>query len=348
MTGLRDGRRTPIAAAGRLVARALERRRRVARGRQTLEEVLPRLPGVRPAGGWRVDGGHAASGSRVVFRVAGGDRPLIVKLAYHDVDRRSLRAGARALADLAADARLSGWRAVIPDLAAEGELPAATWVAELALPGVQPTWAGEASRRDLAARAAELIGGLHRATAERVEVDDGVVDAWVRTPVAAILDAPGAAGLPENTRERVTRVADELAPVVARSSRTASLVHGDFWPGNLLEDEGRLSGLVDWDALHRGPASVDLVHLLLHLRRGSGAGSIGDTAAEALTGRPWDAHEAAILAAAQPDLDARATLLLWWLDFAAGNLVRIPQSAGSARWLLRNVAVVVDAAEASR
>jgi hypothetical protein len=67
-----------------------------------------------------------------------------------------------------------------------------------------------------------------------------------------------------------------------------------------------------------------------------------------LVAHPWDGSETAVLAsAANGSLDARATVLLWWLDFAAGNLARIPQAAASPLWLARNVAVVLDAAEAA-
>lgn len=341
-------RRSPIAAAGRCVARALERRRRVARGRQTLEGVLARLPGPGPAAGWRINGGHAASGSRVVFRVSGGDRPaLVVKIGYTEADRRSLHAGARTLGTLSADTRLSGWRTVVPVLVADGELADAAYVVEEALPGAQPTWPDDPSRRRLAERAAELIGELHRATAEPM-AGEALAEAWVGAPLRAIAEALEAADDPHRVCDRAGRLGTELSVALATSARSTSLVHGDYWPGNLLEADGRLTGVVDWDSAHRGPASVDLVHLLLHLRRGSGARSIGETAADVLVAQPWDDAESAVLArAASGSLDARATVLLWWLDFAAGNLARIPQAATSATWLARNVAVVLDAAEAT-
>jgi aminoglycoside phosphotransferase (APT) family kinase protein len=231
---------------------------------------------------------------------------------------------------------------------AEGELAAAAYVVEEALPGAQPTWQDEASRRRLAEGAAELIGGLHRATAEPM-VAEALVEAWVRAPIRAIVEALEAAGDPHGARERANRLGNEISLALAANALGASLLHGDFWPGNLLEADGRITALVDWDSAHRGPASVDLVHLLLHLRRGSGARSIGETAADVLVAHPWDEDETAVLAsAASSSLDARATVLLWWLDFAAGNLARIPHAAASPPWLARNVAVVLDAAEATR
>lgn len=36
------------------------------------------------------------------------------------------------------------------------------------------------------------------------------------------------------------------------------LLHGDFWPGNVLWRKGRLTGIVDWENALRGPALADL------------------------------------------------------------------------------------------
>jgi hypothetical protein len=46
------------------------------------------------------------------------------------------------------------------------------------------------------------------------------------------------------------------------------LVHTDFHPGNVLVDDGRISGVVDWDGIGRGDRALDLVVLRfdLHLR----------------------------------------------------------------------------------
>jgi hypothetical protein len=343
------GTRLPIAAAGRLVGRMLERRRRVAHGRQTLEQVLARLPDNAPPGGWQVDGGRAASGTRVVFRIVGGDRPaLIAKIGYADADRRGLRTGAGVLGALGADPRLAGWRVVVPSLVASGELGDATYVVETAMPGTTPTPRDAESRRRLADEAADLVGGLHRATAEPVADTGALVEDWVRAPLRAIVAACGDAAVSGAAREHAARIEADLDAALARGPVTSSLVHGDFWPGNLLEADGRLTAILDWDSSIRSTASVDLVHLLLHLRRGTESRSIGETAAEVLSVRRWDGHETAILGRGERNaLDDRSAILLWWVRFVAGNLERHPDAAATPRWLARNVSVVLDAAGAS-
>lgn len=43
---------------------------------------------------------------------------------------------------------------------------------------------------------------------------------------------------------------------------TAHLAHGDFGPTNLLFDDGRLSGVVDWEFAHAGDLHMDLGNVL--------------------------------------------------------------------------------------
>lgn len=41
------------------------------------------------------------------------------------------------------------------------------------------------------------------------------------------------------------------------------VVHGDFQPGNVLYDEGRLTGVIDWDLVSIGPQGIDVGWLLM-------------------------------------------------------------------------------------
>jgi len=47
-------------------------------------------------------------------------------------------------------------------------------------------------------------------------------------------------------------------PDVARAKRYHTLVHGDYWPGNLLWVRGRLTGVVDWEQPRLGDPAKDL------------------------------------------------------------------------------------------
>jgi aminoglycoside phosphotransferase (APT) family kinase protein len=55
----------------------------------------------------------------------------------------------------------------------------------------------------------------------------------------------------------------EIRDVLSRSwaRRTANapaLLHGDYWPGNVLWNDGRLVGVVDWEESRIGDPLVDL------------------------------------------------------------------------------------------
>ncbi len=47
-------------------------------------------------------------------------------------------------------------------------------------------------------------------------------------------------------------------PLVARASSLRVLVHGDYWPGNLLWRRGRLVGVVDWEMPRLGDPARDV------------------------------------------------------------------------------------------
>jgi aminoglycoside phosphotransferase (APT) family kinase protein len=63
--------------------------------------------------------------------------------------------------------------------------------------------------------------------------------------------------LDDSLQEGVIRDALEAAWPPPRRNPTA-LLHGDFWPGNLLWREGRLAGIIDWEDAARGDPLIDL------------------------------------------------------------------------------------------
>ena len=46
---------------------------------------------------------------------------------------------------------------------------------------------------------------------------------------------------------------------------TAVFLHGDFLPVNLLWARGKITGLTDWNGIHRGPRAVDIGHCRRYL-----------------------------------------------------------------------------------
>jgi Ser/Thr protein kinase RdoA (MazF antagonist) len=137
--------------------------------------------------------------------------------------------------------------------------------------------------------------------------------------------------------------------------RTLSLtwIHGDYWPGNLLTaEDGALSGILDWDRCVPSQFPLqDLFHLLAYSRKVARNTEAGEEIlGYLLTGDldPVDRHllEETLAALALPG-DAvflRAMVMVYWLRFAAVNLLRYPAARTDGRWLQKNVFCVLDEA----
>jgi hypothetical protein len=111
------------------------------------------------------------------------------------------------------------------------------------------------------AAAVSWIIALHEATAnpeDRVEEGNGLPDPGVLAEAASC--HPGRAEQGQPLDDWYEELLEELwaSPL----ARTAS--HGDYWARNLLLDEGRVRGVVDWEHHHPGGVpTTDLFHFLL-------------------------------------------------------------------------------------
>jgi aminoglycoside phosphotransferase (APT) family kinase protein len=101
----------------------------------------------------------------------------------------------------------------------------------------------------------------HTADAKRVAADLSTAGSWLADLQQATAAAPApiglAAGLQAPLRRRYPdehrqgELFHRLAELDARLSSASTprtVVHGDFWFGNILLSDGRLSGVVDWEA----------------------------------------------------------------------------------------------------
>ncbi len=62
------------------------------------------------------------------------------------------------------------------------------------------------------------------------------------------------------SEERIRETLELAWPFYAHSHHPnpSVLVHGDFWPGNLLWNEGKLVGVIDWEEAEQGDPMLDL------------------------------------------------------------------------------------------
>lgn len=78
------------------------------------------------------------------------------------------------------------------------------------------------------------------------------LESWLR----AALTSPQLAADPDGAA--FTRALESAAAAPASLLRSPSLVHGDYWAGNVLAQRGQLSAVIDWDQAALGSGGYDL------------------------------------------------------------------------------------------
>lgn len=94
----------------------------------------------------------------------------------------------------------------------------------------------------------------------------------------------------------------------------AVFLHGDFLPVNMLWSRGRITGLVDWNGIHRGSRAIDIGHCRRYLA--------------ALHSPEWSEQLRALY-----ESIAGATLDPWWDLYAL-----LHHDEGQPKWISRQVA----------
>lgn len=215
----------------------------------------------------------------------------------------------------------------VPSLHSAGQTAGASWTLESRLRGTRPRGLSPGLVEQVAEFCATLPQPGGAASAE------GDLDLLARQ-------------LPEHATA-LSALSDDLAPHLAQLPAVGR--HGDLWSGNLLVDDVRLTGVLDWDAWSpAGVPGTDLLHLLATEQRLRGRTALG----EVLLGRPWEERAARAALGAYwrrldlpvPSASGRAAVgLAWWAAQLAGDLRRTPALAADARWQEFNVQRVLDA-----
>ena len=218
----------------------------------------------------------------------------------------------------AALSRLPAWD-LVPSPARSGETAGVAWLVEQALPGHRPTHL----TADVIAQVTEFCRSLPRSDEAPRSVDEDI----------------------ETIARHVPEYATKLVDLKTRSSplpTSGSIArHGDLWAGNLLVDDGRLSGVLDWDAWNEfGVPGADLLNLISYEAAPSGS-ALGQRWAA----RPWDREPFTSAAAAYwPGIGLKPTPefleavgVAWWACQAAATLERLPHLASDRRWLEANL-----------
>lgn len=118
----------------------------------------------------------------------------------------------------------------------------------------------------------------HTARASAVRADFAAAGLWLaelhrrtakgETDLASMLDGAAPAIARRYGGDRAT--AADLYQLAAIRDRLAghrvarAMLHGDFWPGNLLMTDGRVCGVIDWESARRdGLPTHDLAHFVI-------------------------------------------------------------------------------------
>lgn len=117
----------------------------------------------------------------------------------------------------------------------------------------------------------------------------------------------------ERCQRRAQLLADALGAEIPENGRIG-LVHGDLQPGNVLFENGRARGLIDWDLASIGPIGMDVGWLLM----------VADAESWALDWRPYGAPpRSTILAAYRAAGGAAPAAIDWFQAFSHFRMAAI-------------------------
>jgi hypothetical protein len=159
---------------------------------------------------------------------------------------RRIEAQTRALQALAAASPPGPVEQRVPRILGEGQVGLTRWSFELRLPGVPAPRSLEPS---LVESCVEFLVALHGLSGDG-GFDRGIEQAQILGYV-----------LSPDERKRLSELAQRVDEALGEMPH--GFAHGDFCANNLLVHEGRLAGVVDWEATCSScPPMLDLLHLL--------------------------------------------------------------------------------------
>ena len=179
---------------------------------------------------------------------------------------------------------------------------------------------------------ADFLAELHRLDVDPASLALGVLE----DPLAGV-----SAHLPDDgTGWAVRRALDSLDDAPVDSRDTQRVVHGDYWPGNVIWSDGQIAGVIDWEDSCIGDPLADLASARVEL-----ACAYGVEAAEQFTRDYLAARDMRSMTA----LDL-VTLPIWELYVSASALASMQgwglTPAAEARRRKQTRAMFDDAAEA--
>jgi aminoglycoside phosphotransferase len=274
-----------------------------------------------------------------------------IKLPHTNEGRASLERQQEVQAALHRDERLATWNMLVPRPIGLGCVKGRAYFLESVVPG-RVALSSSTDRGEfpsMQAAAVSTISHLHRRTAERVRVDASILDRWVDRRLRVLAPVQFPPGKEGAMAEALDSLRNRLHSALEGQTLQVSWIHGDYWLGNVLVGDDRVTptGIIDWD--RAGPGELpwhDLFHMLLFTRKYLGGGGVSEIVA-LLSGEDlWNPDERAIFATARamlPDdgIDQSIMLLLYWLRHTAATLTLYPNYAWDPAYVSANVSPIL-------
>ena len=269
----------------------------------------------------------------------------VINIARSKQAIQSCRSQLEILESLNADARLGDWRALIPKVLAAGEIGGESYLVMPLLPGTVASQliSEPAARQTILINAAETINELHRRTCKYIIPGEDSLQRWIDEPIHVLR---GLGRISEHG-DSLERLSQHLYHTIAGRTLPVCLIHGDYWPANILvaTDSLRITGIVDWDQAHDDDLPfLDLINLLLSTRILTQNRELGEILQELLSEPSWTADELAVLEHSSflgGETDLRDMLLLYWLRHTAANLKKSARYARHPVWVVKNIETIL-------
>ncbi len=276
-------------------------------------------------------------GDTVVLRATTAtEGDVMVKVALSDAAGHGLDRHAAALAHLGG---VDGVRGCVPELVARGSLGRHRCVVERAASGSSLTIGSD---KGSTSSALQLMAGVHLATAHEPPQGIGPLHEVVGADLARVAQVCRT----DTRRRTVAGLTEALAVGLGAQRLVTSVVHGDFWPGNVLAvgEPGRrqATSIVDWErASPSGLPELDLVHYLLDVHPGGFADGVGAslTSPDGTVGE-WLA--AAGVQVPNPQLGRKLCTVLAWLGHVGAGLETTRRFGAGPLWIRNEVSSVLD------
>ncbi|MEM9042387.1 MAG: phosphotransferase [Actinomycetota bacterium] len=204
-------------------------------------------PGSRIVDAVPLDGGSSAHVVRLTLVSSGGGRSKVVFRQHADRTGKGHSAGVAAKEFRLAEVLVAAGLPVPKALALHRDsTTCGPWLVTEWVAGSPPTASDRVG--DVIAQLADFLARLHAVDPERVA---GVGLEPIEDPAEVL---PGYLPDDENGRS----VAAILASGVERRPNPDVVLHGDYWPGNVLFRDGEIAAVLDWEDAALGDPLVDL------------------------------------------------------------------------------------------